>query len=514
MTELLKKIEKKLSKVRYLTEAIFVIICLFFLVQLICTKKYNGYFHKLYLLGTMIYLSISVINIIYNFIKDKHRIERLFINIAIPIGLCFAIFMIPGHVPDENTHFYKAYDISCGNLITKIDANGESFITVPKDLVNYNKALNNYYSLRELASTQTNYKDTQKVISTAQGNSFITYIFSAIAFFIVRILNIPIFYGIILGRLFNLSFYIFMLYLAIKKIPFGKKVLAIYALMPMCIQQASSFSPDAVINAILLYYIAHSIYLIFKKEKISIRELLIYIILTPIIGIIKMVYILIAGVGFLIIKRKDIAKKTKVAIIAITILLGSTALFGMLILSPKYEMVPESTKEYMKNMNVDSSKQIQTMISSPKHVIKAFIYDYYNMGNYYINSAIGSELGWLEINPAQIVITAYLILLLASILFEEHKYQFNLKNALWIILIVLGVMTLTQIALYVGFTPIGAEFIGGIQGRYYIPTYILLLLCLCRKKYNLCTTNSEIKLICISSILNILIIFEMMKYFI
>ena len=97
---------------------------------------------------------------------------------------------------------------------------------------------------------------------------------------------------------------------------------------------------------------------------------------------------------------------------------------------------------------------------------------------------------------------------------EEHKYQFNLKNALWIILIVLGVMTLTQIALYVGFTPIGAEFIGGIQGRYYIPTYILLLLCLCRKKYNLCTTNSEIKLICISSILNILIIFEMMKYFI
>lgn len=513
MIELLKKIEKRLSKVKYLTEIIFVTIDLFFLMQLICIKKYNGYFSKLYLLGFIIYLSICIINIIYNFIKDRKSIEKLFISIAIPIGLCFTIFMIPGHVPDENTHFYKAYDVSYGHFVTKIDENGESYIEVPKDLVNYNNSLSNYQNLKQLASRQTNYEDTQKVISTAQGNSFITYIFSAIAFFIARILNTPIFYGIILGRLLNLSFYIFMIYLAIKKIPFGKKVLAIYSLMPMCIQQASSFSPDAAINAILLYYIAHSIYLIFKKEKISIKEWLIYIILTPIICMIKMVYILIAGVGFLIIKRKDITTKFKIVVIVTTIILGSITLLGMFVLSPKYETVPQSTKEYEKKMNVDSSKQIQTIIDNPKHIIKAFLYDYYSMGNYYINSAIGSELGWLEIKPAEIVITAYLILLLASTLLEKHNYEFNIKNKLWILLIVIGVMTLVQIALYVGFTPVGAEFIGGIQGRYYIPVYILLLLCLCRKKYNLCTTNSEIKLISTSSILNILIIFEMIKYF-
>ena len=505
---MIRNIKNCLHRLRYITEFICASIFIFFLMQTIYIKVYGGYFHKLYLLGSIIWFIILLINIIYNIIKSNKKIENIFLNFAIPIGLFFLLFMIPGHVPDENAHFYKAYDVSYGNLVTKVNENGESYIDVPKDLVNYDNSIKNYNELEELYSKKTDYKDTQKVISTAQGNSFIAYIFSAIAFLIARFLNMPIFYGILLGRLFNLSFYIFMIYLALKKIPFGKKVLAVYSLMPMCMQQASSFSPDAVINGVLLYYIAHEIFLIFKEEKITFKEWLIYIILTPIICLIKMVYILVAGVGFLIIKRKDLTKKNKILIIAITIILGSVTLLGMYIFSPKYEMTAEFSKEYLEKTNVHPTEQVQTIINNPIHILNAFTFDYYNMGNYYINSAIGDDLGWLEINPPEILITSYLILILFSILLEKHNYEFNLKNKLWIFSIVIGIITLVQLALYVNFTPVGGEFIGGIQGRYYIPVFILLLLCFCSKKYNFDIKNSDIKLISIAGILDILVIWH------
>lgn len=514
MLEKLKKIEKIIRKIRYISEFVMFSIFIFFFIKMIYIKNYLGYFHKLYLLGTVIFFFIFLINLIYNFKKSDKKVEKVFLNIAIPIGLCFLLFMIPGHVPDENTHFYKAYDISCGNLITKIDENGDSFITVPKDLVNYNQVtLKNYKDIADLASNETNYEETEQVISTAQGNNFIMYVFSAMGFFIARILKISIFYGVLLGRLFNFVFYMLMIYLAIKKIPFGKLVLAVYALMPMCMQQASSFSPDAFINAISLYYIAFSIYLIFKEEKIKIKDFAIYILFTPIVCIVKMVYTLLAGIVFLIIKRKDIISKKKIAIIIITVIVGLVALLGTLTLSPKYTTTTEDTKKYNEKLNVDSSKQIENIINNPSNIIKAYIYDWYNMGNHYIYMAIGSELGWLELNPPEIIITLYLICLIFSTLVEKHDYGFNWKNKIWILLIVIGVMFLVEIALYVGFTPVGAEFIGGIQGRYYIPIYILLLLCLCGKEHYLKVKNAEVKLITTSGILNTLVIFEMIRYF-
>lgn len=296
---MLEKLKKTIFNTRYITEFIVTIIFLFFLTQTIYIKQYMGYFHKLYLIGTAIWICILIINIIYNFIKSDKKIEQIFLNIAIPIGLMYLVFMMPGHVPDETTHFFKAYDVSQGNLITKIDENGDSYIDVPKELPLFNHSqVLNYKDFIELAQTKTDYQNTEKVVSTAQANSFIMYMFSAFGFFVARILNLNIVFGIFLARIFNFIFFLVCAYFAIKKIPFGKLILAIYMLMPMCMQQVTSISADAFINSVLFYYIAYSIYIIFKKEKLEKKEIIIYILLTALSGILKMVYILIAGVGF------------------------------------------------------------------------------------------------------------------------------------------------------------------------------------------------------------------------
>ena len=514
MLEKIKFVEEKIRKIRYITEFLVTLVFIFFLAQTLYLKTYAGYFHKLYLAGTVIWFIILLINIIYNFKKAEKKIEKIFLNVAIPVGLMMLIFMIPGHVPDETTHFFKAYDVSQGHIITPMDENGESLIEVPKELSSYNYTkILTYKDFIELADNKTNYQETDQVVSTAQGYSFIMYIFSGIAFFIARILNIAIVWGIILGRIFNFIFFLILAYLAIKKIPFGKLVYALYMLMPMNLQQVTSISADAFINSILFYYIAFSIYMIFKKEKISKKEIILYIILTAIAGIVKMVYVLIAGVGFLIVKRKDLKVKNKVIIIALTILIGGIFTFGALFMSSRYISSTEATDSYAEEFNVDSGKQIENILNNPKNVIKAYIYDWYNMANEYIYMAIGSQLGWLNIKPPEIIMTIYLICLIYATLVEKHNYEFNWKNKIWIILIAAGVIVLTEIALYVSFTPVGAEFIGGIQGRYYIPIYILLLLCLCGKNRYLKVKNPEITLMVISGILNILVANEIIKYF-
>lgn len=508
-------IKKCLYKIRYITEFICVLIFVFFLVKTIYTKAYYGYFHKLYLLCSIICFAILLINIIYNFKKSNKKIEKIFLSIAIPLGLLYLSFMIPGHVPDETTHFYKAYDISKGNLTINIDENGQSYIEVPKDLSLYNHTqITNYKEFVEIGERKTDYSDTEKVISTAQGNSFIMYIFSAVAFFIARVLNINIVYGILLGRLFNFIFFLILSYLGIKKISIGKLVYGIYLLMPMNLQQVTSNSPDAIINSVVLYYIAYSVYMIFKKEKLTKKEIITYVISTAIVGILKMVYILIAGVGFLLVKRNDIKLKNKILIIACTILIGGIATIGTYISSTMYTSVPETTTNYNEEFNVDSQKQIEKIKEEPAHVVRAFIYDWYNMQKDYMFMAIGSQLGWLEIKPPETIIVLYLILLIISVFAEKNEEDFNWKEKIWLLLIFIGVTFLVEIAMYTSFTPVGAEFVGGIQGRYYIPIYIIILLCLIKKHNHIKFNSPEKNFLIASSVLNIFIIIEILKYFV
>lgn len=514
MIEKLKKTEKIFYKIRYITEFLTALIFVFFLAQLLYTKNYEGYFSKLYLLGAGIWFLILAINIIYNFKKSEKQIQRIFLNVAIPLGIMYMIFMIPGHVPDETGHFIKAYDVSLGHIITPQDENGDSSIEVPKGLNEFkHTGIVTYKDFVELAEEKTDYQDTEKVVSTAQGNFSIMYIFSGLAFFIVRILNIGIIWGIMLGRVFNFIFFLILAYLAIKKIPFGKLVYGIYMLMPMNLQQVTSISADAFINSILFYYIAFSIYMIFKKEKLQKKEIILYIILTAIAGIVKMVYILIAGVGFLIVKRKDLKSKNKIIIILLTIIIGGIFTLGTLFVSTMYKVDNEAKEIYEKEFNVDSSKQTQTILESPIHAIKAFTTDWYDMQKDYIFMAIGSQLGWLEIKPSETIILAYLILLLIATFSEKNAFEFDGKSKIWLILIFIGITLLVEYSMYTGFTPVGAEFIGGVQGRYYIPIYILLLLCLAKKDNYFKIKNSENKLLAISGVLNLFVLVEILRYF-
>ena len=46
------------------------------------------------------------------------KLEKLFLMIAIPLGILYIILILPNFKPDEDQHAWRAYDVSQGNLIS------------------------------------------------------------------------------------------------------------------------------------------------------------------------------------------------------------------------------------------------------------------------------------------------------------------------------------------------------------------------------------------------------------
>ena len=228
---------------------------------------------------------------------SKIKIEKLFLLVAIPLSLMYALLVLPLNVPDEGTHLIKAYDISIGHIVTQIDEEGKSYAIIPRELENYSyMRFQNYKDVFNELQRTTDYKDQVRTVCAAQGNSPFLYVGSVMGFLIGRIFGINLFYVVYLSRIINIVIYLVFGYLTIKKVPFGKLVMVIYLCMPMMLQQAASCSADAILNATLIYYIAHLLYLTFKETELTKKDKIILYVYTALIAMFKYVYILVAGI--------------------------------------------------------------------------------------------------------------------------------------------------------------------------------------------------------------------------
>ena len=262
------------------------------------TKTYQGVWARNLLIFFVPLAIILIAIIVLNCIKNKEKIEKIYLGFMIPIGLCYIVFMGLEYTPDENAHLWKSYEISQGEIITHIEENGRSHTTIPKDL---HKPPRTYNELNSTITKQTDYNDTMNVINPAQNYNPILYLFSSIGILISKTIGMNGLMIQYVARIFNFITFLVFSYFAIKKIPFGKLVLSAYLFMPMVIHQAISISADSLINSVILFFIAYNFYLFFKKEKIQKREIVGYIAMSVFIGITKIVYFPLAGISLLFI---------------------------------------------------------------------------------------------------------------------------------------------------------------------------------------------------------------------
>lgn len=410
--------------------------------------------------------------------KMTEKWENIFLIFIIIIGLFYIFAMVPYQVADEPAHIIRAYEVYNGQFIASLDENGQHRATIPKSLAEYNLAnIKDYNDLQEKWKISTDYNDTQEVYTEAQSYCGISYIFSGLGLWIAKILNLNILVGIYLARLFNFAFFVLLGYFAIKKIPFGKMVLTLYMFMPMVIQQATSVSPDAIINAVTIFFIAYVLYLTFKATQISKKEIVMIFGMTIFMAVAKIVYLPLVGLLFLLICNKKLDKKKKLIVIIGSILIGAIVGVSWYLYQSRY--VDE--REYVQLNNINAVEQIKNIISNPVGFINTLKNTTEQVGSQYLLGLVGNKLGWQSIQVPNVIIIITLFILLISAWFEKNEVSFNWKQRLWAMLISIGIILLVFVAMYLSWTVVGGAIVVGVQGRYFIPVAILILLCLCLK---------------------------------
>lgn len=470
------------------------------------------YISRPYLIIYIISCVCLLLILFFNTKKYKKTIEKLFLTYIIPIGIMFMIILPMNWVPDEEGHMFKTYDISMGNFITPFGENNEGDIYVPREMLELSEEYSkfNYSKLHQHMQKEADYNDLVPVQTIAKTYFPINYLSGAITFFACRLLNINILLACYLVRLVNFILFIIIGYYCIKIIPFGKLLLAIYMILPMIVHQSASLSADVFINAISLLFIAYNLKLLYQEKDISVKQKITYYLIALSISICKYVYFPIVFMSLLLIKNKNISKKNRNEVIIVSILASIFVALVWFVFSQKYVDV----RQYIIQSNVKPIEQIKYILYNPLSYIKVLKDTLIENSGFYLFTFVGEKLGPLNIAIPQIYALIEMFALIVIPFFEKNeksldKYQKWLMIAIAIILIIL-ILT----GLYLTWTPLQEELISGVQGRYFVPVFILILLAMITKNKNIDIKNLETKYFVMFFILNILTLMEIYNIFI
>lgn len=409
-----------------------------------------------------------------NWIKSISKIkkENLFLIIGVTLGIILSFLNLPLRSYDEHAHFWKAYEVSMGNF-TSNPNKGTIPKTVYSTVIDENGLYhieNNTYSYQEVLETideGINPEDGTYINpGTVSNLSPFSYLPQAIGILIARIMHLSPTLIAIAGRITNLIAYLLCIYFAIKLMPKEKwkNILIVVALLPMSLVIGASLSPDAVIISVLTFAIAYVLNLKYVKDKITIKNIIILAILFMIPAICKIVYILAAGLFFILPKSKFKNKKEYYAfalimflIIAIPILIWNTL-----------------TKDIVQTaIRTNQPEQIYFTLSDILRDLYTAGNTLYNNTEEYMYTMIG---GWFTPYIVDFVFIVFLLFVTFHKDETQSNIKFDKKDKIIISIILLAIIALIFGGMYVGFTRAEYTIVEGVQGRYFIPILALILI--------------------------------------
>ena len=408
------------------------------------------------------------------------------------------------NIPDEGAHLARAEYVSEGKLLVDVKDTEFEVIQSVADLQKYIKVP---YTKTELKGKAINYEKAM-VKHIAAGNFVVLYFPQAIGILIAKFFNLHVIWMLWLGRFVNLLVYCIIVSVAISLATRWKMMLFFMASLPMSIQQAASFSPDALINAVCILYIGLFIHLYCKEKKtVTKGEMAILIALSILIPIFKVSNILIVGL-VLLLPMDNITSKKSVLIKIFIIFIACIAAVGYYWHTTQFAPNMEQSG-YLKSVGADSAGQIQYILTNIGVWIKYFISSLINQFEGIIGSL--NNFGWLSYQYS--ILNMVSIFMFSKICFQEKGIGLNKIGKLLILLMGIGTYTITCLALYISWTPVGSTEIVGMQGRYLIPMLTLISMMFSGEKNKNENKNNTIDVTVICSMLGAMFIITATQYY-
>lgn len=461
------------------------------------------------IIGLFVFTILGIIAIIKIYKRKEIKPEKALLFI-LPI-FCILLFLtIPvGRGHDEYMHWYKAFEISQGQLMTPIDEDSKIAVTtlpygVQNVIVEREKGVYKYIDNIPLLKETINYD--RKIIAGNQNSAaycFIQYIPEVVGILIGKLFTQTPILIAYFARFINMIVCIIIMYFAVKIIPFGKNIILLLSSIPIAIEGFSTISPDGLTIAICTLFIAYTLYVAFdKNKKCGTKETAILTIIGAIVSLCKIVYMPLIFLVLIIPKEKFATKREKIKSLTIIIAIGVICnliwlAFGSMVL------LNTNTNTYSGTNESGTMLKVMTLLSNPIAYIQKVFYTIGTKGNQYFLSLFGGQLEWdetIRIEIVPFVIAA--IAVIAAISEKEIKIKFQKFQKIIMVAIIIIITALIFTSLYIQWSENDLQYIDGVQGRYFLPILPLILFLIGELKIKSSYSNVAItKLICISSIM-------------
>lgn len=434
--------------------------------------------------GIIVYLLIIVFGGcgIYFFRKANNenvKLEKMFLWLAIPIGIVMCIATPLGRIPDEDDHAKKAMAISNGNLFSVADEEGNAtdmFNSKLNELVS--RTTSTYEEAWEKITLAETEEEIEMKYNTQALYAPICHTPQALGMLVARIFGGGITSQMYMARIFNFSFAIFLIYNAIKLMPYKKYLILCIATLPISFNILPTMSADALTLAMALFYIAYILHLKFNEDikEFSRKQKIILFISTLIISLCKIVYVPLCFLLLVLPKEKFTSMKKKNIFIIVTISLAAILNLTWLIYCSRFLI------EF--NAGVNSKEQVLYILTNPFEYFIILLRTINFHFNTYIAGLCGDALGLFCVKASEIYI--YLCTIILFVLFfsnnEEEKIKFDLFTKIVFSVVFIGIVLLIYTSLYVQWTALKYPIINGVQARYFLPILLLTAIVFDNKK--------------------------------
>ena len=407
--------------------------------------------------------------------KEK-KYENIYAIFAVIAGVSILFLMAPFNVPDEASHYLRSYKES--TLSFEYDGGYYKFPKpITEFIYKYNRNLhsvqNKLYAENYLSefgksvdyNVEAQYEtDYRNVVDL----SVIPYIPSAIVIFFARLIHLSPLVMFLLSRLVNLTISVLGCYWAIKNIPCFKRVLTIVCLFPIFLQQATAINMDYFTNVVIIMLVSLIFEMIYSKEKIGKREIILLTLLS--IGLVlgKFGYFPVLVLLFLIPKEKFNNRVVEwiIKIGFIIAVLGFSLLINMRLATEQGTAPGQGLEVY----------GIKSFFTTPFTAVKVLLttvvarIDQDILRGFFDNFAYSTAA-----NKAIFPLVMYFVYIL--LLFskdEDDVVELPKLHRVFYIGSSLAIIAIVYAIAYSQWTSVGAAEISGLQARYFIATSALL----------------------------------------
>jgi uncharacterized membrane protein len=402
------------------------------------------------------------------------RPDRFFLAAGLLAGLAFVFVTPPFQVPDEPGHFYRAYALSTGEPWGEPGRDGFGTV-LPASLQEVGSALRGDVPFRPdrkirpetiRQALRVRLEEKRRAFTdyrNAAQFTFVPYLPQAAAMVVARALGAPPLGLLYAARLVNLLVATALIAMGLRRMPSYPWLMTMLALTPMALFLRSSVSGDALGTGLAFLLTGTAARLAWgEAEPAGWREVALLAVCGAALCLSKPVYFPLAFLVLLIPAHRLPAGRRGPAV-ALVLTLASVAFVAAMATA---NGVDASMRP---GFAIDRDGQIRDALADPLRVAWIVGKDYVEHGSRYVAQIVG-QLGWLDTNLPRPFLFGYAALLGLLALVDTRR---SVVVGTWqrglLAVLTLVTMALVSASQYATFTPYGADYLDGIQGRYFIP---------------------------------------------